>query len=405
MKTTLLLSSTVVWCLCLCPLRAADPVVSNVRATQRPGTQLVDITYDVADPDSATLTVTAEVSDTGGATYAVSASSFSGDVGGGVTPGIGRRIVWDAGRDWPGKFSANMRFKVTAQDAAPAPAGMVLIPAGTFQMGDTIGDGYSNDRPVHTVTLSAFHMDKCEVTKALWDEVYQWAISRPVELRYNFDNAGSGNAANHPVHTVNWYDMVKWCNARSEKEGRVVAYYTSAGKTTVYRTGQVDVQNDWVRWEAGYRLPTEAEWEYAARGGLSGRRFPWGDTISHSQANYYSSSSYSYDVSPTRKYHPTYDEGESPYTSPVGSFGANGYGLYDMAGNVWEWCWDWWSGGYYGSSPAFNPRGPVGGSYRVTRGGSWNYFAWGCRVAYRYGRWPGVRDDYDGFRSVLPPGQ
>ncbi len=385
MKTTLSFPLIVVWCLCLCPLRAGDPVVSNARAAQRPGTQLVDIIYDVADPDSATLTVSVAVSDTGGATYAVPASSFSGDVGSAVTPGGNKRIVWDA---------------------APAPAGMVLIPAGSFQMGDSFGEGDSSERPVHSVTVSAFCMDKYEVTKALWDEVYQWAVSRPAELRYSFDNAGSGKVANHPVHTVNWYDMVKWCNARSEKEGRVAAYYTSAAQTTVYRTGRVDVQNDWVRWNAGYRLPTESEWEYAARGGLSGKRFPWGDTISHSQANYYSywqsgKPYYNYDVNPNEGYHPDCDTGDYPYSSPVGSFGANGYGLYDMAGNVWEWCWDW-SGGY-GSGVQANPRGLAGGWIRVIRGGNWDIHAWSCRVALRYGSWPARGYDF-GFRSVLPPG-
>jgi len=118
------------------------------------------------------------------------------------------------------------------------------------------------ERPVHTVSVSAFYMDRTEVTKALWDEVYQWAIANG----YSFDNQGSGKAANHPVHSVNWYDTVKWCNARSQKEGRTPAYYTSAAQTTVYRTGQMDVRNDWVKWSAGYRLPTEAEWEKAGRG-------------------------------------------------------------------------------------------------------------------------------------------
>jgi formylglycine-generating enzyme required for sulfatase activity len=209
-------------------------------------------------------------------------------------------------------------------------------------------------------------MDRYEVTKALWDEVHSWAIANG----YSFEFGAQGKAANHPAHTMTWYDAVKWCNARSEKEGRVPAYYTSALQTTVYRSGQVNVDNSWVKWCTGYRLPTEAEWEKAARGGSSGQRFPWGNTITHSQANYYSSTSNAYDISPTRGYHPTFT-GVSPYTSPVGYFGANGYGLYDMAGNVWEWCWDWYSSSYYSSSPGTDPRGPISGSYRVFRGGGW----------------------------------
>ena len=111
-------------------------------------------------------------------------------------------------------------------------------------------------------------------------------------------------------------------------------------------------------------------------------------------------------MSPTRWYHPTYAVGEFPYTSPVGTFGANGYGLYDMAGNVWEWCWDRYGSGYYGSSPSSDPRGPSGGSDRVLRGGSWgNGTAGHCRVANRYNGWAGYWFILNGFRSVLPPGQ
>jgi len=171
----------------------------------------------------------------------------------------------------------------------------------------------------------------------------------------------------------------------------------------VYRSGQVGVQNDWVKWNMGYRLPTEAEWEKASRGGLSGRRFPWGDTITHSQANYYSDAFYAYDTSPTRGYHPIYNDGVYPYTSPAGSFAANGYGLYDMAGNVWEWCWDWY--GAYGSASQTDPRGPAGGSYRVIRGGGWSDLAFLCRSALRGSYYPDDRDGGIGFRAVLAPGQ
>ena len=281
----------------------------------------------------------------------------------------------------------------------PAPAGtngMVLIPGGSFTMGDTLdGNIYGNAAPV-TANVSAFYMDTNLVSWSQWQAVYGYATNHGYGL-----NTGAGKAANHPVQSVDWYDCVKWCNARSQQAGKVPVYYTDAGLTQVYTNLEVTV---YVNWGAkGYRLPTEAEWEKAARGGLSGQRFPWGNLISQTNANYLGATgSYSYDLGPNGYNSIGSIGGTSPATSPVGSFAANGYGLYDMAGNVWQWCWDWYGTPYSGGT---DPRGAASGSVRVYRGGSWGNNAFYCRAAHRSNFGPTYRDINVGFRSVLPPGQ
>jgi formylglycine-generating enzyme required for sulfatase activity len=263
----------------------------------------------------------------------------------------------------------------------------VLIPEGSFQMGDAL-DGIS-DAPVRTVNVSAFIMAKTEVTKAEWDEVRSWGFSRG----YTDLAVGGGKEGNHPVQMVTWFDVIKWCNARSEKDG-LAPVYTFNG--AVMRTG---ISVPTANWTArGYRLPTEAEWEKSARGGLNGKRFPLGNTITHSQGNYYSESAYAYDISPTHGFHPTYAVGSQPYTSPVGSFAANGYGLYDMSGNLFEWCWDWY--GTHDNASQTDPRGVSSGANRVFRGGSWISPAFRCSVVDRDNNLPSNSYFSVGFRVV-----
>jgi formylglycine-generating enzyme len=155
----------------------------------------------------------------------------------------------------------------------------------------------------------------------------------------------------------------------------------------------------------GQRLPTahrSGVGEGCPRGG-QGWRFPWGNVITHSNANYYSSTSYSYDVSPTRGYHPVWGTGSPPYTSPVDYFAPNGFGLYDMAGNLKEWCWDWYDGNWYGNAQALvdDTHGPTSGPYRLLRGARWDDVAYDARCACRYRAPPDNAGSIFGFRCVM----
>lgn len=424
------------------------PVVSNVTASQRTdGSKKVDIRYNLADADGDACAVTVQVSNDNGATWTVPITALTGAVGSGVTPGTGKLIVWDCKVDLPGAFGSQYKVRVCADDRPVG--GMVLIPAGEFLMGNSFtGEGYSDELPRHAVYVSAFYMDRYEVTNAQYAAALNWAkaqgnlitVTSGVVYKYNTGTsypycsttsapAGSPNYGeysritwngttfgvtsgkeNHPMVVVSWYGAVAYTNWRSAMQGKPLCYDLSTWNCY---------------WNSGYRLPTEAEWEKAARGGAAGRRFPWSDSdyIQHARANYYSSTSYTYDTSATRGYHPLWGVSPYPYTSPVGFFdgslrykadfnwpgtatsyqttnGANGYGLYDMAGNVWEWCNDWYSSTYYSSSPYNNPRGPTSGSYRVLRGGCWNYNAYFCRVANRIYAWPNYRSFDYGFRCA-----
>ncbi len=344
------LESSITW---LWPTYTVNDLwAENVSAAQRAGTKLVDVSYDMHSTEANWVAVSLSV-DAG----AVGSGSVSGDVGADVSTGAGKSLIWDAGADWDGNVD-NLTFQILSEDAQGAsvetPSERVRIPAGR-------NTGTDPDNGAYSLTVSnSLFVDASEITKAQWDGVHDWAVTNG----YSFANAGSGSASNHPVHTVSWHDVLKWCNARSAMEGFTSCYDT----------------NDWsCDFNAnGYRLPTSEEWKYAARGGLSGKRFPCGDTIAHSNANYYSSAAYAYDVSATRGFHPVYGAG----TAPESSGASNGYGLYAMAANVMEWCQD------------------ESGANRVLAGGSWDQFAAEARCAYQSWSAPSAAAVNIGFRTV-----
>ena len=252
--------------------------------------------------------------------------------------------------------------------AKKAPDGFAFIPAGSFTMGAT-SRGTSTFAPPVNVYVSEFFIETHEVTVGLWNEVRDWGLLNGYS---DIDQGGYSDDANppeYPARVQNWYFAIKWCNARSEMDG-LTPVYSNAG--TVMRTGTTDPVPNWNA--SGYRLPTEAEWEKAARGGVAGKRFPWGDEIDYSHAQYRGGSFLCYDASPFSN--PNWPR----RLVPVGSFAPNGYGLYDTSGNVWEWCWDRPSGYTEG---ARDPRGKASGSMRAMRGGNFANSAAHCRSAHR----------------------
>ncbi|MHC6203411.1 SUMF1/EgtB/PvdO family nonheme iron enzyme [Breznakiellaceae bacterium SP9] len=246
------------------------------------------------------------------------------------------------------------------------PADMVRIQAGTFTMGSPSSEpSRDSDEVQHSVTISkAFFMGKYEVTQREWVAVMG-------------TNPSNFKGDNLPVEQVSWFDVIDYCNKRSVKEGLAPAY-TRNGDTVT-----------WNRNANGYRLPTEAEWEYACRAGTT-TPFSTGSNVTTSQANY--DGNYPYNGNSKGTYREK--------TTPVGSFAPNSWGLYDMHGNVLEWCWDWY--GAYSSGSQTDPMGAASESGRVWRGGGWDDSAQNLRSAFRVYYSPTFRGYYLGFRVVRP---
>lgn len=268
-----------------------------------------------------------------------------------------------------------MYFRVVA--ITTPPQNMDVILSGT-------NEGVDPDIGQYSLAVNPFFIGQYEVTGSEWDEVRNWAITNG----YSDLTAGTRTGHNHPIRGLNAYEAMKWCNALSEYRGLIPAYYTDSSDiniTTVYRTGNVSISNEAVLWNSGYRLPTPDEWHYAARGGVANTRFYWGDAISHSNANFRNDGGEFYAIG-TTGYHPDWAES----TSPVGSFEPNGYGLYDIIGNVGEIVW-------------FNQVGTGPDSGFKARGGDFRGLAAGCRLATQYSYSHASLFSYLGLRIVLSP--
>jgi formylglycine-generating enzyme required for sulfatase activity len=250
--------------------------------------------------------------------------------------------------------------------SSKAPDNFVRIKGGTFMMGSPIDEPERYDNEVqHQVTVSAFYMGKYEVTQKEYQEVMG-------------TNPSDFKGDNLPVENVSWYDAVEYCNKRSQKEGLTLAYTINKDQTDPNNKSE----DDDIKWTVtlnknanGYRLPTEAEWEYACRAGTT-TPFSTGNNITTDQANYGGVFPYNNNAKGIYR----------EETTPVGSFVPNPWGLYDMHGNVWEWCWDWY--GDYSSGSQTDPVGAVTGTFRVLRGGSWIFDGKGLRSAHRSYNFP-----------------
>ena len=336
-------------------LGAAQPMASAVRAVQRPRNMLVDIAYDLAGTAGARFCVDLELSEDGGTTYRLVSQGLNGDVGRNVAPGSDKRIVWEPGVDWLGR-TAQIKFRITVRGSRPV-AGMVWIEPGTFLMGSPSGekDRRSDEGPQSKVSFTrGFWLAKYEMTQGEWKEVMG---VNPSSFR------GSSDL---PVENVTWTEAMQFCRLLTQRERQ-------AGRLTE---------------EYQYTLPTEAQWEYACRGGTTGAT-AFGESLNAGQANFNGNEPYGRAV-------------KGPYlrcTAKVGTYRANGWGLYDMHGNVAEWCLDWY-GSYVGGSTT-NPARPGDGSDYVSRGGSFLDRGSECRSASRGWSSAAVRWRNQGFRIAL----
>ncbi len=332
---------------CLSTLHAAEVTNEKVRQVGNRVLFEFDVTGEPNEDSEINLTLTIK-----GKTYPADKLHLEGDYGK-TKAGKGKKIYWNVLQDFPRGLSTRVEWDLSAGGGKlvkdPA-TGMefVFVKGGCYQMGDTFGDGDSDEKPVHKVCVDDFYMGKYEVTQGQWKAIMG---SNPSY----FKNCGD----NCPVEQVSWNDIQDFIRKLNSKTKN-------------------NPQAPFVKGE--FELPTEAEWEYAAKSG--GKSEKWAGTSNESELGDYA----------------WYDKNSGSKTHPVGQKKPNGLGLYDMSGNVWEWVNDWYDKDYYKNSPRNNPAGPNSGPYRVLRGGSWGDLPQNIRLAGRYRFLPVNRGNDGGFR-------
>jgi len=328
---------------------ATVPTVSNVKVT--PGTRQITISYDLSADGNCKVTML--VSNNGGTNYTIFPTHTTGAIGNEVTPGTVKQITWYPAQDGM-TIGSNYKIKLIARDNPSPdtqPAGFITVEGGTFNNGTS------------DVTVSTFYLEKTEITQGEYLAV----------MGTNPSNFTGTDRLKLPVEKTTWFNAIEYCNRRSMQENLTPCYSYKVG-TTEYGTNPGNWPSGWsgtagnhtnfsCDWTAnGYRLPTEMEWMFAARGGNS-------------------THNYTYSGSPTIGDVAWYYDNAGSTTHPVATKNANELQLFDMSGNVWEWCWDIY--GAYPSGAQTDPHGPSSGTYRVRRGGSWVVNASSCRVSVR----------------------
>jgi len=339
MKTLLSLAASILLLFSL-----HSQTIQNVQASQS-GKNII-ITYDLTgSQNNDEFDVSLYCSENSGQTFNGPLTSVSGDIGQKIKPGYSKQITWNVLTDREKLSGSRIVFEVRANKTNQYGIEMVFVKGGTFTMGCTgeQSDCGDDEKPTHQVTVSDFYMGKYEVTQKQWKDIMG---NNPSYFK---------DCDNCPVEQVSWNDVQEFIQKLNQKTGKK------------------------------YRLPAEAEWEYAARGGAS---------TGSASATKYAGSNKLDEVG-------WYTSNSSSKTHPVGQKKANELGIYDMTGNVWEWCSDWYGSDYYKNSPVKDPRGPSSGSRRVLRGGGWSNGPQDCRVAIRHYNRPDLRYYHYGFRLSL----